>query len=103
MVLALVKDAVRIKCGFESAVMTGNYECAYSLGIITAAAGLDKIEEYDSIGELRDRVLNLTKDFEPKDNNLKRILQMLREYEAGDSFNEQMKELYSVGFADETV
>lgn len=31
MVTLLAKNAVQIKCGFENAIMTGNYECAYVL------------------------------------------------------------------------
>ena len=34
LVSELAKQAVNIKCGFENAKMTGNYECAYALGIV---------------------------------------------------------------------
>ena len=36
MVTLLAKNAVQIKCGFENAIMTGNYECAYALGVLCA-------------------------------------------------------------------
>ncbi|MBO6141867.1 MAG: DUF3837 family protein, partial [Lachnospira sp.] len=45
MVPVLAKNAVRIKCNFQNAGMTGNYECAYALGILNAQLGLPEITE----------------------------------------------------------
>lgn len=36
MIPLLAKNAVSIKCKYNDAGLTGNYECAYSLGIIAA-------------------------------------------------------------------
>ena len=57
MVPVLAKNAVRIKCNFQNAGMTGNYECAYALGILNAQLGLPEITEYEDIAEMciRDR------------------------------------------------
>ena len=49
MVPVLAKNAVRIKCNFQNAGMTGNYECAYALGILNAQLGLPEITEYEDI------------------------------------------------------
>lgn len=103
MVTLLAKDAVKIKCGFPNAIMTGNYECAYALGVITAAAGIDKITDYQSINELKNKVFEMLDNFKTEDDKLNRVLQMLEEYEPGDAFDVQMQELYSVGFDDKKV
>lgn len=52
MVTELVKTAIATKCLYENARMTGNYECAYSLGLLSYLEGLDEhsvITELDSI------------------------------------------------------
>lgn len=103
MVSLLAKNAVKIKCGFENAVMTGNYECAYACGLLSASEGLEKIEDYQSISELRNKILAQTNGAAGEDNNIKRIVQMLNDYEPSDCFDEQMKELYSEGYADKVI
>nr|MBP8836392.1 DUF3837 domain-containing protein [Lachnospira sp.] len=55
MVPVLAKNAVRIKCNFQNAGMTGNYECAYALGILNAQLGLPEITEYENIAALKEQ------------------------------------------------
>ena len=57
MVPVLAKNAVRIKCNFQNAGMTGNYECAYALGILNAQLGLPEITEYEDIAALKEQLL----------------------------------------------
>lgn len=103
MVPLLAKNAVQIKCKFSSAVMTGNYECAYALGILTAAAGLPEITAYESIAQLKEQVMSAVETFQPDEEALQRLIEMLKEYEPSDSLDEQMRELYIVGFADKKL
>ena len=39
MVVSLVRTAIQTKCRYDNARMTGNYECAYALGILTSQEG----------------------------------------------------------------
>ena len=103
MVPLLAKNAVQIKCKFSGAVMTGNYECAYALGILTAAAGLPEITVYGSIAQLKAQVISAVETFQPDEEALQRLIEMLKEYEPSDSLDEQMRELYIVGFADKKL
>ena len=65
MVSELAKQAVNIKCGFENAKMTGNYECAYALGIVSKAAGIEKNTEFNNLlGILDIRLKNLYRCFQ---------------------------------------
>ena len=62
MVAELAKQAIKIKCGFENAKMTGNYECAYALGIISKEAGISLKEDFVNLVELREYIENNIKD-----------------------------------------
>lgn len=103
MVLLLAKQAVQIKCGFENARMTGNYELAYALGILTAAAGIEKVTEYESMIDLKKKILDRTDTFSTEEPRLKKMIELLQDYEPSDVFDEQMMELYDLGVSDKKV
>lgn len=103
MVPLLAKQAVQIKCNFENAVMTGNYECAYALGIVSALTGQNKAEKYESILELKNNVLDNMGQYSTDDEKINRLLDMLKSYEPSGVIDEQMRELYSMGFDDKTI
>ncbi len=103
MIPLLAKNALQIKCRFPDAVMTGNYECAYALGILTAAAGYPEIVEYTSIVDLKEKTENMIREFQTEDETLKRLREMLEEYEPSERFDEQMKALYEAGVSDRTL
>lgn len=97
MVAELAKQAINIKCGFENAKMTGNYECAYALGIISKEAGISLKEDFVNLVELREYIENNIKDYTPNNDKIKRLIEMLSDYETTDVFDEQMKILYNDG------
>ena len=103
MVPLLAKNAVKIKVGFPEAGITGNYECAYGLGIISATAGLVKEENIQSIAELKNQVMKKISDYEPGDDSIKRLIEMLGEYEPAEKTDQQMIDLYYVGFDDKNL
>lgn len=103
MVELLAKNAVRIKCGFENAGMTGNYECAYALGILNYQLGIQKITEYQTIAELKEKLLKEAQNYQTDEVLLKQMLNILREYEAADTADEQMRELFDMGFRDKNL
>ncbi len=98
MVAELAKQAINIKCGFENAKMTGNYECAYALGIISKEAGISLKEDFVNLVELREYIENNIKDYTPNNDKIKRLIEMLSDYETTDVFDEQMKILYNDGY-----
>ena len=73
MVTLLAKNAVQIKCGFENAIMTGNYECAYALGVLCAISGQQQYENYGNIIELKKKVFDNMGQFSSDDKKIKRI------------------------------
>ena len=98
MVAELAKQEIKIKCGFENAKMTGNYECAYALGIISKEAGISLKEDFVNLVELREYIENNIKDYTPNNDKIKRLIEMLSDYETTDVFDEQMKILYNDGY-----
>ena len=77
--------------------MTGNYECAYALGIISKEAGISLKEDFVNLVELREYIENNIKDYTPNNDKIKRLIEMLSDYETTDVFDEQMKILYNDG------
>jgi hypothetical protein len=103
MVLSLAVNALRIKCGFENACMTGNYECAYALGILSAQLGMEKPDKVENIKDLKEDVFIKAKDFTTDDKKLMQMVHILKEYEPSDIFDLQMQELYFMGYADKKL
>lgn len=103
MVTLLAKNAVQIKCGFENAIMTGNYECAYALGVLCAISGQQQYENYGNIIELKKKVFDNMGQFSSDDKKIKRMVEMLESYEPSEQMDNQMEELYSCGFKDKDV
>ena len=100
MVPVLAKNAVRIKCNFQNAGMTGNYECAYALGILNA---LPEITEYEDIAALKEQLLEKAADYKAEEAGLKQMVHLLKEYEAAPVADEQMRELFTMGFHDKNL
>ena len=103
MVPILAKQAVQIKCGFENAGITGNYELAYALGILTAAAQIEKVNDFKSVKELKEKVTSQTSTFTSEDNRMLKMLDMIKNYEPSGAFDEQMIELYDMGYKDKKL
>ena len=53
MVPLLAKQALARKCEFTNAKMTGNYECAYAIGVVTGALDIPKEETAKDLVELK--------------------------------------------------
>lgn len=83
--------------------MTGNYECAYALGLVTALTGQNKPEEYNNISELKNKIMDNIGQYSTDDKKIKRLFEMLKDYEPSAAFDAQMSELYNMGFDDKTI
>ena len=80
MVPILAKQALARKCEFSNARMTGNYECAYALGVVSGYKKLSSENE-----------------------QIKKLILLLCDYEPSDIFDEQMRELYNEGYEDKSI
>ena len=56
MVPILAKQALARKCEFSNARMTGNYECAYALGVVSGALAIPKEENAANLVELKIKI-----------------------------------------------
>ena len=89
MVTELVKTAIATKCLYENARMTGNYECAYSLGLLSYLEGLNSV--YKDVMENVDKI-------NTQDEKIKQLVKILKDYEITPKFDAQMDELYHMGY-----
>lgn len=102
MIPSIARDAVKIKCKFENAKMVGNYECAYALGVLNASLGMEKVTDYKDIADLKQKIYAHAADFTTENKNLQQMYKILTDYEPGKVFDEQMRELFDMGFADKS-
>lgn len=104
MIPLLTMQAVERKCSFEHVILLGNYELAYSLGVISRAAGLPKEEEFSNVGQLKTKVMELSSGYTPEKTGMQRLLRITKEMESyTDDYDDQMYELYSMGYDKGTV
>lgn len=105
MIVSLARQAVIIKCGNDTSILTGNYELAYAVGFLMNQAGIslpegsggENKEENADLGKLRETVLHEYEDAKAEDEKIKRLLRMLRLYNPSEEWDEQMGELLQIG------
>lgn len=104
MIPLLTVQAVEKKCSFEHVILLGNYELSYSLGVLSKAAGLPKESAFDNVGDLKKRVFASIGSFNPQELAMKRLLCIAKEMDGyTDAYDEQMYELYEMGYDKGTV
>ncbi|MGN0316608.1 MAG: DUF3837 domain-containing protein [Lachnospira sp.] len=103
MIEILAKQAIGIKCGFSNAKMTGNYECAYALGVVSGYAGIPMQDSFDNLISLKESVLSMLPEAEPDDEKMKQLIKILRDYEPQPLIDEQMIELYKEGYTEKKI
>lgn len=104
MIPLLTMQAVERKCSFEHVILLGNYELAYSLGVISKAAGLPKEEKFTGVGQLKEKVMEQVGDYEPQETEMQRLFSITKEMESyTEDYDSQMYELYAMGYDKGTV
>lgn len=98
MVTSLARQAVIIKSGNDTSVLTGNYELAYALGFLANQMGISIREGDVVLRDLQEKILDEAKRKVHEDEKMKRLLRMVRLYNPDPAWDEQMKELLIAGF-----
>ena len=95
MVPILAKQALARKCEFSNARMTGNYECAYALGVVSGALAIPKEENAANLVELKNKIEPQYKKLSSENEQIKKLILLL--------CDEQMRELYNEGYEDKSI
>lgn len=99
MVPLLAKMAVERKCDFEHVILLGNYELSYALGRISKEFGISRRDSMESVGALREEILESIGNRTTEDERMARLLRVLKEMDKyTDDYDDQMYELYVMGF-----
>ena len=98
MVPELARQAVIIKSKNNTSVILGNYECAYALGIMSQAAGLPEDATYIDMTLWHKDVMEELAGFAPQNENQAQVLRMLELLEPDGEMDDQVKELYKMGY-----
>ena len=99
MIPLLTAQAIEKKCNFEHVILLGNYELCYSLGMLSAAAGLEKKSEFSDVGQLKKEVLEGIQGYTPANVQMKRLLCVVKEMDTyKDEYDPQMYEVYENGY-----
>ena len=103
MVPVLAKQALARKCEFDNAKMTGNYECAYALGVVTGALDIPKPDNIDNMVSLKESVEALYNNRNTDSEQINKIISLLADYEPSEQFDEQMAGLFNDGYEDRKI
>lgn len=103
MVPLLAKQALARKCEFSNAKMTGNYECAYAIGVVTGALDIPKEEDVKNIAELKQHTEAQYKEKACGNEQIKKLISLLNDYEPSKDFDIQMQQLYDDGYMDRII
>ena len=99
MIPLLTAQAIEKKCNFEHVILLGNYELCYSLGMLSAAAGLEKKSEFSDVGQLKKEVLEGIQGYTPANVQMERLLGLVKEMDTyKDEYHPQMYEVYENGY-----
>ena len=99
MVPILAKQALARKCEFSNARMTGNY----ALGVVSGALAIPKEENAANLVELKNKIEPQYKKLSSENEQIKKLILLLCDYEPSDIFDEQMRELYNEGYEDKSI
>lgn len=98
MIPILTKMAVQRKCQFEHVILLGNYELAYSIGVLSKHFGIARRDSFEHVASLRDEVIAEIGDKTSEDIEINRLLRVVKEMDTfTDDMDEQMLELYHMG------
>lgn len=100
MVTSLARQAVIIKSGNDTSIITGNYELAYALGFLANQAGISIAESDVELRTLQEKILNEFQNRTIEDEKIKRLLRMVRLYNPDPIWDEQMQELLHIGLVE---
>ncbi|MDD6810428.1 MAG: DUF3837 family protein [Lachnospiraceae bacterium] len=100
MVPSLARQAVIIKSGNNTSVLTGNYELAYALGLLVNQTGVLFPGDYSDLQDLQKKVLKEVEDKKIEDEKLEHLLRMVKLYNPAEGFDGQMGELINMGLGE---
>lgn len=96
MVTSIARQSVIIKCNLQKSVMLGNYEFYYAAGLMQKLFGVEITAE-QTPQQVSDIILAKADSLSPKDEKEEYLITMLKRYEPGEEYDNQMKELFVWG------
>lgn len=97
MVTSLARQAVIIKSGNDTSILTGNYELAYALGFLANQMGISLSESDVDIQSLHGKIVEELINRTLEDEKIKRLFRMVRLYNPTAEWDAQMQELLHAG------
>ena len=104
MIELLAKQAVQIKCRFPGAGLTGEYEYDYACGLMTKIIGFNLLESFEKITDLKEYTMPKVEEFKSEDEKIKLLIGKMHDFVVEhEEVNEQIMDLYRMGFEDGTI
>lgn len=103
MVRSIARYAVVRKTRKDVNILTGNYEAAYSEGLLFHILDLQPKTEEKSVGRLKEELMGALEGYEPADDREKCLIHMLKEYKPSDVWDEDVEAMLKWGLEEERV
>lgn len=102
MVPSIARQSVIIKCNQQASVLLGNYEFYYLAGLMKKIYNLDLHEDMQPM-ELLEGVQSKLDGLSPSTPQEEHLIKMARNFKPDELLDEQMKELFRWGAAEEQL
>lgn len=104
MIELLAKQAVQIKCKFDGAGLTGEYEFAYASGLMCKITATELLQGFKTMTQLQEYVIPKVEAYTTKDEKVSRLIAKMHDFVVEhEEVNEQIIDLYKMGYQDERL
>lgn len=92
----LARQSVVIKSKNTTAILLGNYEIAYAIGVMYNLSG-QQLPEYQNMEELRLKAVEMLSTYQPQNEKETNIIRMLSDCKGLPNTDDQVMELLEMG------
>ncbi|MCU6761804.1 Domain of uncharacterised function (DUF3837) [uncultured Roseburia sp.] len=103
MVQSIARYAVIRKTRKDVNILTGNYEAAYAIGILSNILQTLPDMELKSVTKLRQQLLEKLEGYQPGNQQEDVLIQMLREYKPSDQWDEDVEAMLKWGLEENRI
>lgn len=102
MVTSIARQSLILKCNMQASILLGNYEFYYAAGLFSKIFAVE-VPEDSKPADLLEVILDKIPQVQPQNEQEKYLIHILKEYKAGEEYDEQMKELLLWGKSEQNL
>ncbi len=102
MIHDIARSAVIRKTQKDVNIMTGNYEAAFALGLLSKICQVTVESQCRSVADMKVQFFEKADGYEPRNEREQILIQMLKNYKPSDVWDEDVEIMFARGLAEDT-